>query len=149
MCCTCCLFIILPFIMSKHKLLRLGQNQPVVYVILKCGCPGVAEEPVLHSCTLCMCGVTRLGRMEEPDIGMLRPRKWTSETSYVVVKFLCERMCPWDWLSQTNPLNRSEKQPSWMSAFWTCMFWGSGSKMQRSKIGHNPPIFLGTRKYRL
>ncbi len=74
----------------------------------------------------------------------LKPRdsRWarTSGTSCVVAIFLRENMRPWDRLSQTNPLIRSETQSSWLSTFWTCKIWGSGSIREDLKLDATPHL---------
>lgn len=46
------------------------------------GCPGVAVEPGQHPCTLWMCLVIRLGRMEVLNIGTPFPQKRTWGTFF-------------------------------------------------------------------
>lgn len=58
----------------------------------KCRYPGVAAQPELHTCILCMYGVTRLGQTEEPDTGKLHIQKRTAGTSCVVAELLHENM---------------------------------------------------------
>ncbi len=78
-----------------------------------CRCPGVATEPRQHPDTLWKCGVRVTGRTEEPNTGMLRPRKQTSGTSCVEEGWIYGSMHPWDLSWQTSPRSWFETQTVW------------------------------------
>ncbi len=66
-----------------------------------------------------------LGRMEEPDTGMLCPQKRTSGTSCDTEGWICESMRPWDLSWQTSPRIWSVTRFVSKLTFWT---WVSGWK---------------------
>ncbi len=68
-----------------------------------CEYPKDEDAPGPHLHISWKCGVIMLGWMEEPDIGMLCPQKWTSGTSCDTEGWICGSMRPWDLLWKTSP----------------------------------------------
>ncbi len=97
------------------------------------------NQPVVDtnaaSIYLFMCGVTRLGRMEDTDTGKLCPQKRTPETPCIVAKFLDESMRQF---SPTNPLIGSERK------IIDCQHLESGSVREDLKLDATPHHFWET-----
>ncbi len=97
------------------------------------------------------CGVIMLGQMEEPDIGMLCPQKWTSGTSCDTEGWICGSMRPWNLSWQTSPrIWPVARFVSKLTFEWTWAAWRSRPELEDLRWNATPhPSLELLKKYRL